>query len=62
MVSMRPRSTRLAADRLVEAQRIDDPVAGEGVDHQPLLVAEDDLLRVGVEIEHALVDSRRRSG
>ena len=47
---------RFGADRLVETQGIDDPIAGEGVDHQPLLIAEDDLLRLGVEIEHPAVD------
>ena len=44
------------ADRLVEAQRIDDAVAREGVDHEPLLVGGDDFLRRRFEIEDALVD------
>ena len=44
------------ADRLVEAQRIGDPVAREGVDHEPLLVGGDDLLRRVLEVEDALVD------
>ena len=46
----------MRADRLVEAQRIDDAVAREGVDHEPLLVGGDDLLRGQVEIEDAPVE------
>ena len=45
------------AERLVEAQRILDSVAREGVDHQPLLVGGDDFLRRRLQIEDALVDS-----
>ena len=44
------------ANTLVEAHRIDDAIAGEGVDHQTLLVRRDQLLRIEVEIENALVE------
>ena len=53
----RPRHTASVPDRLVEQQRIDDAVAREGVDHEPLLVGGDDLLGRRLEVEHALVDS-----
>ena len=46
----------LVADRLPKAQRIDDPVAGEGVDHEPLLVAQHQLDRRRIEVEHALLE------
>ena len=44
------------ADALVEAQRVLDAIAGESVDHQPLLVRGDDFLRRIFQIENALVD------
>ena len=44
------------AERLIEAQRILDAVAREGVDHEPLLVGRDDFLRRRFKIEDALVD------
>ena len=44
------------AQRLIEAQRVLNAIAGEGVDHQPLLVRGDDLLRRRFQIEDALVD------
>ena len=44
------------ADALVEAQRVLDAIAGEGVDHQPLLVRGDHFLRRIFEIEDPLVD------
>ncbi len=44
------------ADALIELQRVLDAVAGEGVDHQPLLVGGDHFLRWVFEIEDALVD------
>ena len=44
------------ADALIEAQRVLDAVAGEGVDHQPLLVGGDHFLRRIFQIEDALVD------
>ena len=37
-------------------QRIDDAVAGEGVDLEPQLVGREHRLPLHVEIEHALVD------
>ena len=37
-------------------RRIVDAIAGEGVDHQPLLVRRDHFLRRRFEIEDALVD------
>ena len=43
-------------ERLIEPQRIDDLVAREGIDHEPLLVGGDDFLRRIFEIENALVD------
>src|SRR5262245_4472387 len=46
-----------SADGLVEFERLLDPVAGEGVDHQPLLVGGDHLLRRVFEVEDALVDA-----
>ena len=54
--SSRPRNAASVPDRLAEPQRVGDPVAGEGVDHEPLLVAEDQLDRRRVEVEHALVE------
>ena len=42
---------------LIEAQRVLDAVAGERIDHQPLLVGGDDFLRRIFEIEDALVDA-----
>ena len=50
----------LGAERPVERQRVDDAVAGEGIDHQPLLVGGDDLLLVGFQIENALVELNDR--
>ena len=44
------------ADGLIELQRVGDAIAREGIDHQPLLVGGDDLLRGVFEIENALVD------
>ena len=44
------------ADALIEAQRVLDAVAGEGIDHQPLLVRSDHFLRRIFQIEDALVD------
>ena len=44
------------ADRLEEAQRIDDPVTAERVDDEPLLVRRDDFKRRRIEIENALVE------
>ena len=43
-------------DALVEAQRIDDPVARESVNDEPLLVGGDHLLLRQFEIEDTLVD------
>ena len=45
------------AERLVEAQRVLDTVAREGIDHEPLLVGGDDFLRRRFEVEDALVDA-----
>ena len=42
-------------DGAVELQRIGDPVAGVGVDHQPLLVRGDDLFLRRVVIENSLL-------
>ena len=44
------------ADALVKPQGILDAVTGEGIDHQPLLIRGDHLLRGIFEIENALVD------
>jgi hypothetical protein len=44
------------ADALIEPQRVLDAIAGEGIDHQPLLVRRDHFLRRIFEIEDALVD------
>ena len=44
------------ADGLVEPQRLLDAVARERVDHEPLLVGGDHLLRRVLQIEDALVD------
>jgi hypothetical protein len=41
---------------LIEAQRVLDAIAGERIDHQPLLVGRDDFLRGRFEIENAPVD------
>ena len=50
------------ADGLVEAQRVGDAVAGEGVHHQPALVAEDHLLRPARRSRSGAGRSRCRSG
>src|SRR6195256_2824041 len=42
------------ADGLVEAQRVMDAIAGEGIDHEPLLIGRDHLLGRILEIENAL--------
>ena len=47
---------RFVVDRLQEAQRIDDAVAGEGIDVDALLVRQDHFLGIRVEIEDALVE------
>ena len=47
----------IGADRLIELQRILDAVAREGIDHEPLLVGGDHLLRRVFQIEDALVDA-----
>ena len=44
------------ANGLIEAQRVDDPVACEGIDHEPLAVLGDDFLRGRIEVQDALVD------
>ena len=44
------------ADGLIEQQRVLDLVTREGVDHEPLLVRGDHLLRGIFQIENALVD------
>ena len=44
------------ADRLVEFQRVRDPVASEGIDHETLLVGGDDLLHGRIEVEDAVVE------
>ena len=44
------------ADGLVEAQRLLDAIAREGIDHEALLVGGDHLLRRVFQIEDALVD------
>ena len=54
--SSRPRNAASLSTDWRNAQRIGDAVAGEGVDHEPLLVAQDQLDRRRVEIEHALVE------
>ncbi len=46
----------LVAQALEEQQRVDDLVAREGIDHEPLLVGGDHLLAGGVDIENALVE------
>ena len=46
----------LVAHALEEQQGIGDPVAGKGVDDEPLLVGGDDLLRGGIDVEDALVE------
>ncbi len=48
------------ADGLVEAQRVGDAVAGEGVHHDPPLVAKDHLLALRVEVEQAAVEGNHR--
>ena len=44
------------AHRLEELQRVIDAIAREGIDHEPLLVGGDDLLRLRLEVENALID------
>src|SRR5690606_23073917 len=46
----------LVAHRLIKKQRIGDAPACEGIDHEPLLIGGNDLLRCGVEIEQPLVE------
>ena len=46
----------LGAGADVHQQRIDDPVAGEGVDLEPALVGRQDLLALHVDVLDALVD------
>jgi hypothetical protein len=41
---------------LIEAQRIDDAIPGKGVDHEALLIAQDHLLRLGIEVQHAPIE------
>ena len=61
-IALEPRrATQLGADGLIEQQRVGDAVARVGVDDQPLLVGDDDLLRRRLEIEHAVVVIARRS-
>ena len=55
-VESRELAPSIDADRLIEPQRIVDPVAREGIDHEPLLVGGDHFLRRRVEIEDALVE------
>ena len=47
----------LVGTTLEEQQRIDDLIAGEGIDHEPLLVGGDHLLVGGVDVEDALVEN-----
>ena len=47
---------RLVAHRLVKQQRIDDTPTRKGIDHEPLLVGGDNLLRRGIEVEQPLVE------
>ena len=49
-------ASAIVADRLVEAQRIGDPVAREGIDLQVLPVSGENRLDRQVEIEHPLVE------
>ena len=42
--------------RLIEAQRIGDAPAREGIDDQTLLVLRDDFFRRQIEDQHALVE------
>ena len=56
MAPMRRIGDALIAHALEEHQRIDDAIAREGIDHEPLLVGGDNLLRGGVDAEHALVE------
>ena len=46
----------LGAGADVHQQRIDDPVAGEGVDLEPALVGRQHLLALHVDVLDALVD------
>ena len=50
------RQLLLGAGADVHQQRIDDPVAGEGVDLEPALVGRQHLLALHVDVLHALVD------
>ena len=52
----------LVAGANVHQQRIDDAVAGEGVDLEPALVGRQHLLALHVDIEHALVDPHHLLG
>ena len=51
----RARTAASVLDRLIEQQRVGDAVAGVGVDDEPLLVGDDDLLGRRLEIEQAVV-------
>jgi hypothetical protein len=44
------------ADRLIEFQHILDAVAGEGIDHEPLLVRCNHFLRGILKVENPIVD------
>ena len=46
----------LGAGADVHQQRVDDAVAGEGIDLEPPLVGRDDLLALHVDVLDALVD------
>jgi hypothetical protein len=47
-------------DALIEAQRVLDAVAREGIDHEPLLVGRDRFLRRVLQVENPLVDVDHR--
>ena len=47
---------KFVTHRLIEQERVGDAPAGEGIDHQTLLIGCDYLLRRGIEIEQPLVE------